>query len=69
MHFTKCHFDLICIYLSKLYKVLLFLHCQKSGRNMNQLIFFLQCGLKNAIFFLLCFLHLVIVQCLHLFKT
>lgn len=44
MHFTKCHFDLICIYLSKMYKVLLFLHCQKSGRNMNQLIFFLQCG-------------------------
>lgn len=21
MHFTKCHFDLICIYLSKMYKV------------------------------------------------
>lgn len=46
MHFTKCHFNLICIYLSKIYKVLQFLHCQKLKKwtQHESIDIFLQCG-------------------------
>lgn len=52
MHFTKCHFDLICIYLSKMYKVFTL---SKKWTQHESIDFLLAMWVKKLIFFFVFF--------------